>query len=473
MNELAVIANWYYLPLSAINNQQLADIRRDLTIIPSTMPVYNKFGEKITVENEPIRFYTTEFKGYLGIPINYGLTKFPQIKYKDLTTTGTSIDAPPTKPTPRAGQKEYVDSLEKLFNERYTIQAKADTGTGKTVCALGLAARLKKKTIVVVHKKMLAEQWVKEIKEKLGYSDSDIGFIGDGKFSTKNKKIVVAIVNSLVLKPIDKKVLNSFGFVIYDESHKYGSRRFCKVLTLFKAAYKLAQSATPERRDDTNKIIKYYMGPVQATMQAPKIRAKLYKLYFESFESLAGINTSNRNDVIDFLVDDKKRNAVVVRVLKYLIKLDRDILIITERIRHIERLIELCVLNGIDRNLIGQFTGSKGIKVGSRKKYTQDKNLLENTLRTKKILFATPAMMTEGISENRLDCLIDLTPRSDENQFEQLIGRIERLSDGKQEPVVITFIDNIFSRSESKYDYKIKKLLTKGYKECVFTKKGL
>jgi superfamily II DNA or RNA helicase len=160
-------------------------------------------------------------------------------------------------------------------------------------------------------------------------------------------------------------------------------------------------------------------------------------------------------------------------VIKYLIKLDRDILIITERIKHIEHLIELCVLNGINRELIGQFTGSKGIKVGSRKKYTQDKDLLETTLRTKKILFATPQMMTEGISENRLDCLIDLMPRSDEGQFEQLIGRIERLSEGKQEPIVITFIDNIFSRSESKYDYKIKKLLTKGYKESVFTKKGL
>jgi superfamily II DNA or RNA helicase len=474
MSNTAIIANWFYIPVSLLNKQQMADIRRDLTIIPSTMPIYNRFNEVITKENEPIKFYTTGYKGYIGVPINYGLNKFPDIKYKDLTTQGTEIKNDPIKkPEYRAGQKEYIDSLEKLFKTRYTVQAKADTGTGKTICGLSLAVRLKRKTLIVVPKQMLADQWIAEIKDKFCYTDNDIGFIGDGKFSTKGKKFVVGIVNSLAMKDIDVKILNSFGFVIYDESHKYGSRRFCKVLTMFKAAYKLAQSATPDRRDDTNKIIRYYMGPVQATMQAPKLKAKLYKLYFESFESSKGVFTSNRNAVLDFLIKDKRRNAVAVRLVKYLISLDRNALFITDRINHIENIINLCVANGVDKELLGQFTGSKSIKAGSRKKLNQDRDFLDHTLKTKKILFSTPQMMTEGISENRLDFLVDLTPRSDSSQFEQLIGRIERLSDGKKEPIVLSFIDNIFPSAERRYCEKIKGLLTRGYTEHVFTKKGI
>ena len=55
----------------------------------------------------------------------------------------------------------------------------------------------------------------------------------------------------------------------------------------------------------------------------------------------------------------------------------------------------------------------------------------------KNILFGTQAIFSEGVSLDSLSCLILGTPVNNEPLLTQLIGRVIRKKEGKQQPVVV------------------------------------
>lgn len=83
-----------------------------------------------------------------------------------------------------------------------------------TVCAINIACRLKLKTLVVVHKTFLQEQWVERIEQ---FSNANIGLIRQKKIDIENKDIVIGMLQSISMKDYDSSVFDKFGLVIYDE----------------------------------------------------------------------------------------------------------------------------------------------------------------------------------------------------------------------------------------------------------------
>ena len=69
----------------------------------------------------------------------------------------------------------------------------------------------------------------------------------------------------------------------------------------------------------------------------------------------------------------------------------------------------------------------------------EDRDVYLNEIRSgkKDILFGTQAIFSEGISVNNLSCLILGTPINNEPLLTQLIGRVIRKEEGKQEPVIL------------------------------------
>ena len=58
-------------------------------------------------------------------------------------------------------------------------------GWGKTIMALYLVRRLKRKTIIIVHKEFLLNQWIKRIEEFL--PEARVGIIQASKVDYQNK----------------------------------------------------------------------------------------------------------------------------------------------------------------------------------------------------------------------------------------------------------------------------------------------
>jgi superfamily II DNA or RNA helicase len=72
----------------------------------------------------------------------------------------------------------------------------APPGSGKTIVALKIVADKKQPTLIVVHRKQLAQQWAERISTFLGIPKHEIGHIGQGK-NKIGSKITIATIQSL------------------------------------------------------------------------------------------------------------------------------------------------------------------------------------------------------------------------------------------------------------------------------------
>jgi superfamily II DNA or RNA helicase len=87
--------------------------------------------------------------------------------------------------------------------------------THNTVCALSLIEMIGKKTIIIVHKDFLMEQWMKRIQEFL--PNSTIGVVKQNRIEL-DKDIVIGMIQSITQ---NNHNLNVFDFCIVDECFPY------------------------------------------------------------------------------------------------------------------------------------------------------------------------------------------------------------------------------------------------------------
>ncbi len=134
--------------------------------------------------------------------------------------TGATI-ALPWKKAPhmfRPYQEEAVDLA--LGHWRGIINFA--TGLGKTLVAVHLVKRLKRKALIVVPSDSIAKQFYAELSNAFG--EKRVGFYGGGK--KKIKDITVGIAASVVKHPEDFKDL---GCIIFDEVHHIAATTFYEI----------------------------------------------------------------------------------------------------------------------------------------------------------------------------------------------------------------------------------------------------
>jgi superfamily II DNA or RNA helicase len=94
-----------------------------------------------------------------------------------------------------------------------------DPGKGKTVMALKIIEQLAVKTLVVVHKSFLTNQWKERIEQFL--PGAKVGTIQGQIFDIENKDIVIGMVQSLSMKEYPQNAFESFGLTVFDECFPY------------------------------------------------------------------------------------------------------------------------------------------------------------------------------------------------------------------------------------------------------------
>jgi superfamily II DNA or RNA helicase len=94
-----------------------------------------------------------------------------------------------------------------------------DPGKGKTVMALKIIEQLAVKTLVIVHKSFLTNQWKERIEQFL--PGARVGTIQGQIFDIDNKDIVIGMVQSLSMKEYPQNAFESFGLTVFDECFPY------------------------------------------------------------------------------------------------------------------------------------------------------------------------------------------------------------------------------------------------------------
>ena len=329
---------------------------------------------------------------------------------------------------------EQNDAIKEIKKSDFSICV-APPGFGKTLLGAKIFELRACSTLIVVNKNMLLNQWIERFVDYFGYEKKDIGYLGKGH-NKLNGQIDVATIQSLKNDP---DVINNYSFVIVDECHHIPAITFEQIVKNFKGKYLLGLSATPNRKDELQPILYQQLGDISYEYKKKKTHTNKLKIIRTDFESKA----DNYATIINELCIDESRNNLIIDAIKA--NIERKILVLTDRIEHINVLENLLEKERIDFICVH----------GSLNKKEQVENM--NLVRSKSLIIATTSYFGEGIDFPHLNTIMFVTPISYYGRLVQYLGRIGR---GSQECLAIDFLDSRNAMLNSAYKKRLE-----GYKQ--------
>lgn len=311
----------------------------------------------------------------------------------------------------------------------------APTGSGKTVMGLALIAARRQPTVVVVHTKELAFQWIQRIEQFLGIPADQVGLIGAGKKKI-GARITVALVQTLYR--CTNEVASLTGHIVVDECHRAPSRTFTEAVTAFDCHYMLGLSATPWRRDKLSKLIFWHLGDVHHEVDKSHLERKGHILKADVVVRITAFEpyfdpVNDYSRMLSELTADDARNRLIASDVQKELRTGQGIcLVLSDRKKHCE------TLQGILRYkydvhselLTGDLNNDARKAVMER----LDQGLV-------KVLVATGQLIGEGFDCPDLSTLFMATPIRFSGRVMQYLGRILRPSEGKVRARVYDYVD--------------------------------
>jgi len=302
-------------------------------------------------------------------------------------------------------------------------------GQGKTVMSLKMISDIKKKTLIIVHKEFLMNQWIERIEEFL--PTAKVGKIQGQVFDIEGKDIVIGMLQTLYDKDFGANAFTSFGLTVIDEVHRIGSEQFSKTLFKTVTPYMLGISATVDRKDKLTKVLYMFIGD---------------KIYSEERKDddpvcVRAINYSSRdtefNEVEYDFRGNPKYSTMISKLCEYGPRSDFIIRIVADLLKENDskQIMILChnrsLLKYLYEGICGRDLASIGYYVGGMKQADLQ------TTETKQIVLATYAMAAEALDIKTLSSLIMVTPKTD---ITQSVGRILRVKGNN--PIVVDIVDS-------------------------------
>ena len=380
-----------------------------------------------------------------------------KIEIESRTTTGHSIDVS-FNGTLRDNQITAVKSL--LKHEMGIM--KAVPGFGKTVMGIYAISQLKLNTLIIVQSKDIQNQWMERIQEFLDVPKSKLKrdsfvCVFNGSKKRMNQNIDIATVSSLIHLENLEEVLSSYGMILVDECHRAASNTFTNVLKYAKAKYIYGFSATPERTDKLEKIEYMFCGPIVYETSKYEIQSNYT---FKQLLVPRATNTKiidkemNFNDICNELMNNQARNHLIVKDIMKEFKESGKIIVLSERIKHLEILYEM--LKYVDKNVF---------VISGQTKEKEKKQIFEQLRETEDnyILIATSKLLGEGFDLPSLSTLFLLMPISAESRIVQYTGRIHRNYEGKETVKVYDYVDVHIPMMSSMFQKRLKQYQSVGY----------
>ena len=328
---------------------------------------------------------------------------------------------------------EQEDAIKEILKYDSSICV-APPGFGKTLIGAKIFEQRAVKTLIIVNKNMLLDQWISRFVDYFGYKKSDIGFLGKSQ-NRLNGNIDIATMQSLNNIP---ELVENYTQVIVDECHHIPALTFEQIVKNFKGKYILGLSATPNRKDELDPILYQQLGNISYEYKKPKTHTNRLLVIKTEFTSSA----DNYATIINELVSNEDRNRQIVKTIKE--NIDRKILLLSDRIEHLNLLENILKEEKIDFVSVH----------GSQNKKEQVENMQK--VKTSSLILATSSFFGEGIDFPHLNTIIFATPISFYGRLIQYLGRIGR---GNQECLAIDFLDSKNAMLNSTYKKRLE-----GYK---------
>ncbi|WP_281426061.1 DEAD/DEAH box helicase [Crassaminicella profunda] len=355
---------------------------------------------------------------------------------------------------------QQSEAAEKLYAYNTGILS-ATTAFGKTVVAAWLIGNKKVNTLIIVHRKQLMEQWKERLQTFLDVDAKQMGQIGGGK--RKRTGIVdIAIIQSINYKGKVKDYVEEYGMVIVDECHHISSYSFEQVLKQVKAKYVYGLTATPIRKDGHHPIVMMQCGNIRHKVTAKSnmvlncfehiVVPRYHELNIkENVESKPSIHSLYKG-----IIEDKKRNDMIVEDVLEALKQKRSPIILTERTAYVEY---------FERRLEGAVKNIIVLRGGLGKKKLKDiKDKMDQiSEEEERIIIATGKYVGEGFDDARLDTLFLTMPISWKGTLQQYAGRLHRQYDSKEVVKIFDYVDKNIPMFMRMYERRLKGYKSMGY----------
>lgn len=425
---------------------ELETIIRDTTVTPKN--VFQVSQNVAENENDGTFCVCVETKKYLYVPKCYGLQHFglpDEIKISPPTSLSLAF-----KGTLLSHQHAPVDEYLKNAKNPKSMGGilQLPPGSGKTVMALYIMCQLRVKTLIIVHKDFLLNQWKERIQQYV--PDARIGLLKQKLVETSDCDITIASLQSLSMKTYDDDTFDDFGLVIIDECHHVAAQVFSRALLKVNFKYALGLSATVNRKDGLSKVFKWFIGDIvyRVLSKESKVTCEVEMCTYMDTDSKYRQEVYlfngkvNMARMLNNVSEHKPRQEFVVDKLLLLLKESptRNIIMLSDRRRHLEDIKTMIHKKNKD------YGDRTGLYIGGMKNAD-----LEET-KTKQIILGTYNMISEGFDLPKLDTLFLLTSKSD---VQQSVGRIQRkheYTDDDNVPLVIDIVDgfSIFENQSKK-----------------------
>ncbi|OUS24820.1 DNA/RNA helicase [Thalassotalea sp. 42_200_T64] len=362
-----------------------------------------------------------------------------KLEHSDKRFVGTQLGKIKFTGKLKSQQKKAVNALFEQTNGVFV----ASTGFGKTVTGLALIAKRKVNTLILVHNRQLADQWLERIKVFL--TNVEVGSLLGGK-DKLTYEVDVATYQSLVSRNgLDiKPAIEKYGQILIDECHHLPASNYECLIKSVNAKFIYGLTATPKRQDGLEKLMHFQLGPVvyKAATTAcgfeQHVKVTQTTTRFPP-EWLVPETKPHISQVYKLLLCDRARNDMIVKGIKQSADDGRAVMVLTERKEHIE--------------LLAQMIASKGMKVvelhgGISTKQRQERIAFlsgkgEKTQECEPtVILATGKYVGEGFDLPHLDTLFITLPIAWKGILAQYAGRIQREWSNKKYIQVYDYVDD-------------------------------
>ena len=432
-----IIKNQIYLKRVQISRKLIRFLREQLNFFNSGYLIKKNLGKSI-FDTEKFFNLIQESEAEIMIPRGFTAALVHFCRTENI----------PFKIIDRRNKKESIDIqseinlqpfqkivLDKVSDKDFGVIV-SPPGTGKTIIGLQIIASKKQPALILVHRKQLLDQWVERIQSFLKIPKKEIGQIGNQKDKI-GKQITIAMIQTLARRENYEDIANRFGTIIIDECHHIPAKSFREAIVKFNAFYLYGLTATPQRKNNDQKLIFVYIGNILHQLYQHEY-LKENKILTEINITETGLfapfdyKVDNYETISNILIHDTNRNSLILNDVEKNISRFKSILVLSERKAHVELLnlylkdkYETITIHG-DDSAIARKSKMDQIKQGHFK-----------------IIISTGQFFGEGIDLSNLECLFIVYPFAFHGKLIQYIGRIQR----SEKPPVI------FDYRDSKIDY--------------------
>jgi len=266
----------------------------------------------------------------------------------------------------------------------------------------------------------------------------------------------ICMIQTLCGKDFTESTFQSYGFAIFDECHHLGAQHFSKTLQKVQLKHMLGLSATPKREDGLTKVFFWFLGkPVYwEKTREPDPTVEVKSVLVETDDPTYNTTPTNwRGEVVmaqllgNILGCDERTKEIVRWILKLAEEPARKILVLSERIGHLEEIERQMKPSGL----------SMSYYIGGMKEAVREEGASKS-----RILLASYAMASEAMNIKSLNTVILASPRK---SVEQSTGRILRVRQSERLviPIIVDIVD-----SQQMYRSQHKKRCSY-YKQCTYS----